>query len=174
MTTSFAGSCLLVLMTAFPARQALAQAGFERGGFTPRPPQILGIVYGESDSCDIGRVASIVRVDTDCEALGNGGARSWSIKIGNACRDINDTTVTKACRAIKYAGAPNIVYGETDNCDETKIMLLVGERTECGLVRNIGARAWSVRLNGQCRNISDTTVGQACLGVQSEMTPGRN
>lgn len=125
------------------------------------------VLYGRSDSCEPSSVLTIVNSRTDCSALGLTSV--WSVKVDGVCKNISDTTAEKACKAIIYQSAPNLVFGRTDSCDMDQVEAIVTPRTQCRSLSNAQNGAWSIKVKGVCKNISDTTVGQACLGVQSEM-----
>ncbi len=126
------------------------------------------VLYGQSDSCDTSKVVAIVNRYTDCNMLSS-STRVWSAKINGVCQNISDTDAVTACKAIGYQSSPNLVFGQTDSCDMSKVIMSVTRRTQCSNLPNGSDRSWSIKVNGVCQNISDTTVAQACLGVQSEM-----
>src|SRR5262249_8640950 len=96
---------------------------------------------------------------TDCSTLSDSD-RSWSIKVDGRCIDIPDTTVRKAC----MANQPNhvLIYGSSDSCDDSRLLASVSSATDCNTLSDTD-RAWSVKVNGQCLDIEDTTVRKACI-----------
>lgn len=139
---------------------------------TPRPmPQrpgaTIGVVYGQSDTCDMGKVEAIIRDNTDCRSLKSNS--SWSIKVGQVCKNISDTTVQTACLAIQTENAPDVVFGQTDTCDMSKTVAPITPWTDCGSLRP--ESSWSVKINGVCQNISDTNGEMACRAIQFSNAP---
>lgn len=135
----------------------------------PRPSATIGVVYGQSDTCDMGKVEAVIDEDTDCEMLSS-SASSWSVKINGVCQNTSDTNVRNACRGMQSQNARNVIYGQTDTCDSSRVIGLVSRRTQCEAF-NSGESSWSVKINGVCQNISDTNAVSACKGVQYSSAP---
>src|SRR5690606_12578513 len=55
----------------------------------------------------------------------------------------------------------NFVYGRSDSCSGDTIIASINEQTNCESLSQT-TPAWSVKIDGQCRNISDTNARQAC------------
>jgi hypothetical protein len=117
------------------------------------------IIYGTSDRCDNDSVVASVTPATDCNTLSDAQS-AWSVKVNGQCNNINDTTVRKAC--FLHQPGRTLIYGTSDHCDNDSVVASVGENTDCTTLSD-SQSAWSIKANGQCINISDTTVRKACL-----------
>ncbi len=117
------------------------------------------LVYGSSDSCADDRIVASVGPDTDCNTFSDSD-RAWSVKVNGQCIDISDTTVRKAC----LGNQPDrvIIYGSTDSCSDDRILASIGPSTDCASLSD-SDRAWSVKVDGRCIDIDDTTVRKACI-----------
>jgi hypothetical protein len=127
------------------------------------------IIYGTSDNCDDGHIAEIVDYDTDCADLSS-TAPAWSVKVNGQCQNITDTNVRNACVGIQAANAPNVIYGTSDNCDNSKIAAVLTRRTNCSALSSTDP-SWSIKVNGQCQNITDTNVRSACNAIRANDAP---
>jgi hypothetical protein len=124
------------------------------------------VLYGRSDSCS-GEAAAVVRESTRCESLGNGPV--WSVSVNGVCSDVADTTLSAACSKYKGAlGEHYQIFGRSDSCSG-EIAAFVNAATDCNSLGNDAA--WSVKKNGQCRDIRDTTVAEACRQFQGGVGP---
>jgi hypothetical protein len=139
--------------------QILANQVCGAGNPPPASP-ILGRVFGRSDSCS-GDPVVTVRAETDCFAL-SASDSSWSIWADGQCKDISDTNVRAACLSLNKGG--KAVFGRSDSCGGDPIAK-VNETTDCFALPDNGS-AWSVWLDGACKDISDTNPRAACLALQ--------
>src|SRR5262249_23930859 len=126
----------------------------------------FGIVFGRSDSCEASAAILTVRDTTDCLTL-SATDPAWSISVNGQCRNIPHTNVPAA----RPPPQPNntIIYGRSDSCEAETAVARVTPDTDC-LRFSATDVAWSVSVNGQCRNISDTNVRAACLALQPSGT----
>ena len=130
----------------------------------------IDTIYGRSDSCSQSAIALTVSPETSCQKLSDSDI-AWSIKVGGRCINITDTNVRAACHQVqlKQAGAnANAVYGRSDNCSDQLVTQVVGRKTRCERLSNEDA-AWSIKVNGRCRNITDTNQRNACNQVKSQI-----
>jgi hypothetical protein len=124
-----------------------------------------GAIFGSSDSCDPSRTIGTVSRNTDCQSFADSGS-AWSISYSGQCTDISDTTPRRACLEVrsKFPGA-GVIYGTSDSCDSSRALFVVDELTNCNTLSD-SERSWSVKIGGQCRDISDTSVRSACFVIQ--------
>jgi hypothetical protein len=143
------------------AAQVAANQVCQGGSSGPGGPGRV-IIFGTSDSCDASDVVASVTSSTDCNTLSDTQA-AWSVSINGQCRDISDTTVRKAC----MLNQPNhvLLFGTSDSCDPSDVAASIGSSTDCSSLSD-STPAWSVSIDGQCKDISDTTLRKACLLYQ--------
>lgn len=123
------------------------------------------VVYGATDNCDISKIESVIYEDTDCSLM-SASASSWSVKVGGVCQNISDTNVRQACVGVQADSAPHVLYGSTDTCDSSRIIGVLDSYTDCGKFSN-SQSSWSIKVDGVCQNISDTSAPAACLAFQT-------
>ena len=124
-----------------------------------------GVIYGTSDSCSADAAIGTVTSSTSCEQFPDSGS-TWSISFNGSCRNISDTTPKRACFEIKgNQMGSGIIYGTSDSCSADAAIAAVDTWTDCNQFSTSGS-AWSVKVNGQCRNISDTNPRNACFVIQ--------
>ncbi|MCX6118405.1 MAG: hypothetical protein NT027_12740 [Proteobacteria bacterium] len=122
------------------------------------------VLYNRSDSCDSSYIATAVKRNTQCSTLGNGAV--WSYSYLGQCFNISDTTMVNACfEAQGNLPGMTLIYGRTDSCDANGAIATVDSTTDCNSLSSNEA-SWSIRQNGQCININDTSVRQACFQAQ--------
>ncbi|MBS1961466.1 MAG: hypothetical protein JST04_04570 [Bdellovibrionales bacterium] len=142
-------------------------------------------IFSNSDSCSGNVSASGIfnsyRSQAEqCNAMaarGNGSA--WSIRIGNSCQDISDTNVLSACMGMNLPNSrPNgatdaVFYSNSDSCSgnvsgSASLLADYDLQDQCnGLTRTgSSSSAWSVKVEGVCRDITDTDLVSACLNVR--------
>jgi hypothetical protein len=117
------------------------------------------MIYGASDYCSNDVLVASVTPATDCTTLSDSQS-AWSIKVGGQCINIVDTTVRKAC-LLNQPGR-TLIYGASDYCNDDTVLASIGENTDCNRLSDSDA-AWSIKVNGQCINIVDTSVRKACM-----------
>ena len=122
------------------------------------------VIYGRSDSCATDKALGAVHPDTDCNRFSQ-SQDSWSIKADGQCINISDTNARRACIQVQGEG-PNVVYGRSDSCARDKALGAVGKKTNCNDFDS-NQVAWSIRVEGDCINIVDTTAPRACSQVQA-------
>ncbi len=125
----------------------------------------VGTVFARSDSCGADAALGTVTRYTDCSAFATSGS-AWSISFAGRCQDISDTTPFRACMEVKgqMFGA-GVIYGRSDSCDSDRALMAVDEQTDCNSL-SASEAAWSVKVAGQCQDISDTSVRNACFVIQ--------
>ena len=124
-----------------------------------------GVIYGTSDSCSADAAIGTVTSSTSCEQFSDSGS-AWSISFNGTCNNISDTTPKRACFEIKgNQMGSGIIYGTSDSCSADAAIAAVGPSTDCNQFSTSGS-AWSVKVAGQCRNISDTNPRNACFVIQ--------
>jgi hypothetical protein len=120
-----------------------------------------------SDSC---RGSPIATVDarTDCRPFPFTGTEAWGVRFDGQCRNIRDTSLQQACTTFKAAGRPDRVeILHSDRCSTSATVLaFVGPHTRCGELPTNGSDAWGVRASGECLNITDTSIAEACVRFQ--------
>jgi hypothetical protein len=121
------------------------------------------IIYGRSDSCDASLAVAQVTNDTDCLTL-SATQEAWSISVDGRCQNISDTNIRQACLTLQPRGT--FIYGRSDSCDASLAVARVTQDTDC-LALSASQEAWSVSVDGQCRNISDTNLRAACIALQN-------
>ncbi len=84
----------------------------------------------------------------------------WAVKINGTCHNISDTSFKEACMAFAGGGKRNTRLYHSDNCDDGRLVGVIGPRTNCESLR--GDTVWGIEKNGQCQNISDTDIVSAC------------
>lgn len=120
----------------------------------------IGTVYGSSDSCASSSMVANVRETTDCATLGSTSA--WSIMVDGRCVDISDTTAQNACQEVKRRQPTGFsIFGSSDSCASDSLISTIRETTECSTLAATGS-SWSISINGQCIDISDTSPQKAC------------
>jgi hypothetical protein len=123
-------------------------------------------IYSRSDSCS-GEVGAWVNASTNCDSLGSGSA--WSVKKNGVCTDIRDTTLADACRQFQGGIGPSItVFGRSDSCSG-EVAAFVNASTNCSTLGS--GSAWSVKVEDQCFDITDTTVSAACEMYRGAIGP---
>jgi hypothetical protein len=128
---------------------------FKGGLLSPSSP----VLYN-SDTCRDKAVA-IIANRTDCDQLGI--ANVWGVKIGDQCINSEDTNVKTACINFKAAGerGPKLNIYRNDRC-QGSLVAVASSRTVCSDLINF-ASAWGISdSQGQCQDISDTTIQQTC------------
>jgi hypothetical protein len=125
----------------------------------PQADRVL--IYGKSDSCGDDVIAASITTATDCSTLSADSA--WSIRVNGACRNISDTTVKAACVLNQPGEGRVFIYGKSDSCNDGNIIGSVTAGGDCQQFSDSDS-AWSIKVNGSCSNISDTTARKACLG----------
>lgn len=147
-------------------------------------PAALDVTFYEyTDSCSgspLGYATLSAGTDslTQCQSqVGTFGSRSvWSIRInGGACINISDTNAISACTSVDLPvipGRPHVQFYEySDSCagqvSGAKIFNLVDPTyQQCQDFAHLGSRtAWSIKIDGVCRNISDTDTMSACVNM---------
>ncbi len=140
-------------------------------------PRSADLTVYTDDRC----TANLTVIDpgVDCEALGGvlGNTKVWSVKIGNSCVDIPDTTFsTNTCNNYQDAvlasyendgsrrRGDDVELFSDDRC--TNSVMTVKRGTNCQALNGVfnGQKVWSVRFRGQCVDIQDTTFLPACEG----------
>jgi hypothetical protein len=116
-------------------------------------------VFGRSDSCD-GTPITKITDTTDCFALSTSDA-AWSVWSNGACQNITDTDARSACLALEPTA--KAVFGRSDSCDGAPIAKITSG-FDCFTLSDHDA-AWSVWVDGACKNISDTDARSACLAI---------
>ncbi len=129
------------------------------------PNYYSGAIYGRSDSCSQSEIVAVVNEYTNCSELSSTDI-AWSIKVGGQCRNIPDTNVQKACFLIKAEGS-DVIYGRSDSCSDDTMIGAVDEFTDCNQFSET-ENAWSIKVGGQCQNISDTNAKQACMIIKGK------
>ena len=125
------------------------------------------VLYGRSDSCSNDSIFGFVPDTTDCSEFSTSGA-IWSIRVNGVCKNISDTNPFNACMQIIEAKASAVVYGRSDSCSSGSIIGRVEHNTDCDSFSS--SASWSIRVNGECKNISDTTAQKACLVAKAELS----
>jgi len=114
-------------------------------------------IYSSSDRCS-GEVGAYVSPSTNCASLGNGPA--WSVMKDGVCTDIRDTTLAEACRQFQGAIGPSVtIYGGSDRC-QGEVAAYANATTNCASLGS--GSAWSVKIEDECIDITDTTLSAAC------------
>lgn len=126
-----------------------------------------GIIYARSDSCSSDQLLGTVHTGTDCRSFDTTSS-AWSIKVNNQCSDISDTNPQQACYQIKERLGSNFIYGRSDSCSRDTIVAEVDRWTDCLSLSNSDI-AWSINVEGQCRDISDTNVRSACFAIKQQI-----
>lgn len=113
----------------------------------------------KSDSCS-SSLTSVVSVNTNCESLSNENS-AWAVSIGGQCKDLEDMSPQMACKSLRGAASPvNVeIYG-SDSCTGG-LVAIIDHHTQCQSLQGLN-RAWGIKINGQCQNISDTDAVTAC------------
>lgn len=103
-----------------------------------------------------------VAPNSDCSKL-SGLGRTWGVRIRGTCVDISDVETDRACYLLKAAANPYAVaLYKSDSCADN-LIAYVDTYTDCQrLSQQTNDRVWGIRLNGQCRDISDMNFIQAC------------
>lgn len=129
--------------------------------YPPAPTPGYGYVQvHKSDSCN-GSLVATIGPETRCNQFSNSGSDAWAISIDGQCKDISDISLGKACRMFKnYSPYAAKVY-KSDSCGSSLIAIM-GPETSCNEFDNYGSDAWAIEINGQCTDISDTSVRKAC------------
>ncbi len=128
------------------------------GGDTdPTPPSRRSVELFHGDKCDRG-LRAVVNQSTRCENLPNASQSVWSIRVGGQCINTTDTNLQNACELFK---GRSVELYNGDKCDR-ELRAIVGNRTDCRKLENQNASVWSLKIDGQCINTSDTNVANAC------------
>ncbi len=130
----------------------------------PVDPGPFVLVYGQSDSCAEGSAVARVSALTDCATLSD-ATIVWSVKKDGACINVADTNLRGACLEHQPGSETRtIIYTNSDSCSGT-VAASATNRTNCNTLSD-STPAWSIKKNGACVNISDTSVRAACLEHQ--------
>jgi hypothetical protein len=138
------------------ANQACSGGGSSGDGGLGSATRI--VIYGTSDHCDSNAIVTSVTATTNCDQLSDSQA-AWSVGARGQCVDITDTTVRRACQL--YAPGRTVLFGTSDHCDPNAIAASIDSTFDCSSLSDSSA-AWSILQNGQCVDISDTTLRRAC------------
>lgn len=113
-----------------------------------------------SDRCDASELLASIGSRSDCAALGAQiSSRVWAIEIDGQCHDISDVDMRTACE--RFGGGVALYH--SDRCEPSELLSLVGSETDCAaLGAQISSRVWGVKIDGECIDISDTDVRDAC------------
>ena len=129
------------------------------------------------DYCSASAKITDIRAHEKCDRLSVifGQTRAWSVKVNGQCINIPDTTFGRVCedlgllaRAQKPRTKDLIAYSD-DYCSASAEVTTIDPGVDCmalgGVLRN--SKVWSVRLNGQCVNVRDTSFDQnLCMRYQ--------
>lgn len=130
-----------------------------------QPPTGPSVAMYHSDSCS-GDLIGNINPSTDCQKF-NGAPDVWAIKVNGQCQDINDSTAIKACENYKNMGDEKAIrVYKSDTCSSA-MSGLFSSYTDCDSLPKNGSDAWAIRFNGQCQDISDTTVAMACRSLKA-------
>lgn len=139
------------------------------GGGRPIPPPPTGntIELYRSDSCS-GTLMGTASAGTRCDKFAGAGD-AWGVKINGKCLNISDVPAVQACEAFKGAADQSAEIYSSDSCSGNP-EAIVGSLSQCDKLAP-GARAWGVRVEGKCLNISDTTAAKACEAFKGASSP---
>lgn len=119
--------------------------------------QTLRIFRSDSCSSDL---SAVVTAYTDCETLSSSN-NAWGVVINGQCRNLSDTSPKMACRSLRGAvSTNNVEIYRSDSCS-SDLVAIVDRNTYCQSLQGM-ADAWGIKVNGQCTNIADTNIVQAC------------
>ena len=91
------------------------------------------------------------------------GNTAHSVRIGDTCTNIIDMSVGSACVNFRGGSGAHVqLFSGSDSCSSGAIAF-VGDDTTCADLNFSGNTTHSVRLDGTCTNIVDTSVGNACV-----------
>ncbi len=135
-------------------------------GATPPPtqPSQKTALY-HSDSCNEGDLIANLRSGTDCSSQAMTSAqRTWGVKVRGTCYDVSDLETPTACVKYKAAGnASATLFYHSDSCQTSELMAAVDETTDCEALAKVSSdRVWGVVTDGQCIDISDMDLKEAC------------
>jgi hypothetical protein len=77
----------------------------------------------------------------------------------------DDVVANRVCQTTP-SGHGVTLYGSSDSCSSSEVGAIVDDRTNCSTL-SASSSCWSVSVNGQCINISDTNLQAACQKYQS-------
>ncbi|MBL7714928.1 MAG: hypothetical protein JNL01_05630 [Bdellovibrionales bacterium] len=151
-----------------------------------QPSQLVVEFFSASDNCtgtSSGNITLLPGSDshTQCKAqLGTTGKRwAWSIRVNGVCQDIVDTFVMDACSALNAPGqtastatqvqffeysdfcSGEVLYSKTFNASQP-----AHEQCDDISWRKGRKSVWSMKVNGICQNIVDTSLKFACNGFE--------
>jgi hypothetical protein len=134
-----------------------------KGNINPAPIYGPTVQVYRSDSCN-GSLVMNLRADTDCSTV---SGSAWAVRIGNgACKDIQDTSVGNVCKNLKayqYSEKVVEVY-KSDRCSGGFVAAFSAQ-TNCNELGS--GQAWAVKIDGQCQDISDTSLKNACTNFKA-------
>lgn len=152
-------------------RQALSQPQPPTHPQPPpfQPPQQGGQVeMFRSDRCD-GSLVGTVHPGTNCQAAYQGGADVWAIRVNGKCMDTLDMSAVKACETFKdAANTQTMKVYKSDRCDGS-LSAIISTHTNCEALSTEGS-AWAVNINGQCKDLSDTSPRLACRSLRGVLS----
>jgi hypothetical protein len=129
---------------------------------------LVGLVYGASDNCETSKLIAMVDSATDCNSMPD--TKSWSIKVGDKCINIDDAPAKNACIETKASIARprmGVVYGDSDNCGTSVLIATVDSATDCNSMPD--TKSWSIKVGDKCINIDDAPAKNACIEVRSQL-----
>ncbi len=136
-------------------------------GATPPPTQPSGkTALYHSDSCNESELIANLRSGTDCSSqVITSAQRTWGVKVRGTCYDVSDLETPTACMKYKAAGnAGATLFYHSDSCQTSELIAAVDESTDCDALAKVSNdRVWGVVTDGQCVDISDMDLKQACL-----------
>lgn len=123
-------------------------------------------IYERSDTCSSRHITLVLNDKTDCTKLIEKNRIVSSVKINGKCRDITDTSIEKACLSLQDDSGKSTIYEGSDSCSPRDIILSVGNYSNCKDYAGLRKDASSIKINGVCQNITDTSVEKACNEIQ--------
>jgi hypothetical protein len=119
-----------------------------------------------------------VRAHDSCDKLQPiyGSQRVWSVSINGRCINTPDTIFNAACGNLLSLANSQSPHGSDlevfmdDNCSDSQKLTDIDPYMDCGPLSTVlmNMRVWSVRFEGKCVNIPDTTFSpQSCQSFQN-------
>lgn len=132
--------------------------------FRPQPPRPeLSIEAWRSDTCSSSYLASFNRTTNCSEMASHVTSYVWAVKLGEVCYNTHDMPFLSACNLLKELSSPRSVkFYRSDSCSGG-LMAAVSPRTDCNEFSQLtNTYVWAIEVNGECRNINDTSFLNAC------------
>lgn len=121
----------------------------------------LGMLYGNSDSCESSEALGLIEWGTSCLSLVD--SIVGSIKVDGVCKNIPNTSRSNACfEVFSHYSNVSVIYGQSESCDITKPLATVKRDTQCSNLSS-GNSSWSFKTSGVCHRIPGATLKDACV-----------